>query len=63
MSKKSSFIRASVAALVYFVIFVLLKYSLQNHMFVDWQGAFIGAVVFWFVIFLVHQFLNRECVI
>lgn len=59
MEKKSPFFTASAAALLYFVIFIVLKYFLQNKV-VDLQGAFTGAVVFWIVIFLVHQFIIKR---
>ncbi|MCZ7394764.1 MAG: hypothetical protein ABOK23_02755 [Candidatus Methanoperedens sp.] len=59
MEKKSPFFTASAAAVLYFIIYIILKYLLQNRV-VDWQGAFLGAVVFWIVIFLVHYFLNRQ---
>jgi uncharacterized membrane protein (GlpM family) len=59
MEKKSPFFTASVASIVYFIIFIALKYFLQDR-FVDWQGALQGAVVFWIVIFLVHRFLVRR---
>lgn len=59
MEKKSPFFTASAAALLYFVIFIVLKYFLQNKV-VDLQGALSGAVVFWFVIFLVHQVIIRQ---
>jgi len=56
MEKKSPFFTASAAAVLYFVIFVVLKYLLQDKV-IDLQSAFTGAVVFWIVIFLVHQFI------
>lgn len=59
MEKKSPFFTASVASIAYFIIFFLLKYLLQDGV-ADWWGAVQGAVVFWAVIFLVHQFLIRR---
>lgn len=59
MDKSNPFFTASVASALYFIIFVMLKYSLRQHE-VDWQGALSGAVIFWVVIFLVHQFLKRR---
>ena len=43
------------ASISYFIIYILLKYSLQNKIF-DWQSALLGAVTFGFIIFLVHNF-------
>ncbi len=43
------------ASISYFIIYVVLKFSLQNAI-IDWQSALIGAVTFGFIIFLVHRF-------
>ncbi len=59
MDKKSPFFTASAASVTYFIIFVLLKYLLQSRE-IDWLGALQGAVIFWIVIFVVHQFLKRR---
>ncbi len=59
MDKKSPFFTASMASIVYFVIFIMLKYFL-DHKTVDWQSALLGAVVFWIVIFVVHKFLEKR---
>ncbi|MCX9010293.1 MAG: hypothetical protein OIN66_04135 [Candidatus Methanoperedens sp.] len=59
MDKKSPFFTASVASAVYFVTFLLLKYFLEKRD-IDWLGALQGAVIFWIVIFLVHQFLKTR---
>jgi membrane associated rhomboid family serine protease len=59
MEKNSPFFTATVASVFYFVIFIMLKYFLQNKT-VDWQSALFGAVVFWLVIFIVHYFLDRR---
>ena len=59
MDKKSPIITASVASLVYFVIFIMLKYFLQKGTF-DWVGALTGMMVFWAVIFVVHLFLKKR---
>jgi uncharacterized membrane protein (GlpM family) len=59
MEKKSPFFTASIASIVYFVIFIVLKYFLQNKT-LDWQNALFGAVVFWIVIFVIHYFLDRR---
>jgi hypothetical protein len=59
MDKKSPFFTASAASVMYFIIFILLKYSLQMRE-IDWLGALQGAVIFWIVIFVVHQLLKRR---
>ncbi len=59
MDKKSPFYTASVAAVFYFITFIMLKYLLQTRI-PDWSGALIGAVIFWVVIFVVHHLLNRR---
>jgi uncharacterized membrane protein (GlpM family) len=59
MDKKNPFFTASVASLVYFIVFLMLKYFLQQRI-IDMQGALVGAIVFWIVIFVVHQFLRRR---
>ncbi len=61
MDKKSPFYTASVASVLYFVIYIMLKYFLQTGT-PDWPGALIGAVIFWMVIFMVHHLLNRRYV-
>ncbi len=65
MNKKSPYFTASVASIIYFVIFLTLKYFLPIHkessnFDIDWSGALIGAVIFWIVIFVVHQFLRTR---
>jgi len=59
MVKMNPYFTASAASLAFFVIFICLKYLLENK-HVDVQGALIGAGVFWVVIFIVHHFLNRQ---
>lgn len=59
MVKTNPFFTASAASLTYFVIFIILKY-LSDNRDVDLQGALMGAVIFWIVIFIVHHFLNRQ---
>ena len=59
MEKTSPYFTASAASLTYFVTFIILKYLLHNKD-LDWEGAFIGAVIFWIVIFIVHKFLNKR---
>jgi len=36
----------------------MLKFFLQNEM-VDWQNALSGAVIFLFIIYIVHYFLRK----
>jgi uncharacterized membrane protein (GlpM family) len=59
MEKNDPFFTATMASIVYFVIFIVLKYFLQNKT-VDWQSALLGAVGLWIVIFVVHHLLNRR---
>lgn len=58
MKKTNSLITATTASMLYFIIFIMLKYSLQNKI-LDWQSGLLGALVFWFFIFLVHHFLEK----
>jgi membrane associated rhomboid family serine protease len=65
IDKKSPFFTASIASIIYFIIFLLLKYLLPvkketSNINIDWQGALQGAIIFWLVIFVVHQFLKRR---
>jgi cytosine/uracil/thiamine/allantoin permease len=64
MDKKSPFFTATIASIIYFIIFLLLKYLLfkreKNNINIDWLGALVGAIVFWLVIFVVHQFLKTR---
>ncbi len=65
MDKKSPFFTASIASVIYFIIFLLLKYLLPikretSNINIDWLGALQGAIIFWLVIFVVHQFLKRR---
>ncbi|PKL54218.1 MAG: hypothetical protein CVV36_03180 [Candidatus Methanoperedenaceae archaeon HGW-Methanoperedenaceae-1] len=58
MDKKSPYFTASAASIVYFIIYFMLKYLLQK--VVDFEGALIGSIGFWIVIFIVHQLLERR---
>lgn len=65
MNKKSPFFTASIASIIYFIIYVLLKYLLPinretSNINIDWLGGLQGAVFFWLVIFVVHQLLKRR---
>jgi hypothetical protein len=59
MVKTNPYFTASAASVAFFVIFISLKYLLENKP-VDVLGAIVGAGVFWVVMFLVHQYLNRK---
>ena len=52
---KKTIILTFTASISYFVIYIMLKFSLQNAI-IDWQNALLGAVTFGFLIFLVHRF-------
>ncbi|VVB87304.1 Uncharacterised protein [uncultured archaeon] len=58
MKKTNPFLTASTASVLYFIVFIMLKYFLENEI-PGWQSAVSGALAFWFFIFLVHQYLNR----
>ncbi|MBE0522389.1 MAG: hypothetical protein IBX39_09025 [Candidatus Methanoperedenaceae archaeon] len=58
MDTKSPYFTASAASVTYFIIYFLLKYLLQNVL--DLEGALLGAVGFWIVIFIVHRLLERR---
>ena len=65
MNKKSPFFTASIASILYFIIYILLKYLLPSNretgnINIDWLGGLQGAIVFWLVIFAVHQLLKRR---
>lgn len=59
MDKKSPYFTASMASILYFIIYFVLKYFLQQRV-LDYEGALIGAVGFWIVIFIVHMLLGRR---
>jgi len=59
MEKTNPYFTASAASLTYFVTFIILKYLLVNRV-LDWNGALIGSLIFWVVIFIVHQILNKR---
>jgi hypothetical protein len=65
MDKKSPFFTASIASIIYFIIFLLLKYFLPikretSNINIDWLGALQGSIIFWLVIFVVHQLLKKR---
>lgn len=59
MDEKTPYFTASAASVLYFIVYVTLKYFLQNVM--DVESGLMGAVGFWIVIFIVHMFLRRKC--
>ena len=59
MDKKSPYFTASMASILYFIIYFVLKYFLQQRV-LDYEGALIGAVGFWIVIFVVHMLLGKR---
>lgn len=59
MVKTNPYVTASAASLAFLVIFISLKYLFENKS-PDVLGALIGAGAFWVVMFLVHQYLNRQ---
>lgn len=59
MKMTNPLLTASAASVVYFFIFIMLKYFLENRI-LDLQSALSGALFFWVFIFVVHYFLNRN---
>jgi len=59
MVKTNPYFTASTASIAFLIIFNSLKY-LFEYQPPDVMAALIGAGVFWVVIFLVHQYLNRK---
>jgi len=67
MDTKSPFFTASVASMLYLVILVMLKYFLPPSSMsagmdikVELPNVLFGAIIFWIVIFVVHQLLERR---
>jgi len=52
---KKTIVLTFTASISYFIIYVLLKFFLQNKIF-DWQSALLGSIMFGFIIYLVHNF-------
>lgn len=52
---KKTIILTLTASISYFIIYIMLKFSLQNAI-IDWQSALLGAVTFGVLIFLVHRY-------
>jgi len=43
------------ASVSYFIIYILLKFFLQNKI-LDWESGLLGSITFGFIVFLVHDF-------
>ncbi len=56
---KKKMIVAFTASISYFIIYIIIKFYLQNAV-IDWQSALLGASGFWVFIFAVHHFLSME---
>lgn len=56
MEKSNPFLIASMAFIAFFIVFITLKYLLNNQ--VDIQNALTGAILFWMLVFLVHQLMS-----
>lgn len=67
MDKKSPYFTASVASMLYLVILVMLKYLLPSSSMSagidikeELPNLIFGTIIFWIVIFVVHQVLERR---
>ncbi len=67
MDKKSPFFTASVASILFLVVLIILKYFLPSpgmgsggDITAELPSEIFGAVIFWIVIFVVHQLLKRR---
>lgn len=67
MDKKSPYFTASVASMLYLVILVMLKYLLPSSSMStgidikeELPNLIFGMIIFWVVIFVVHQVLERR---
>lgn len=58
MDKNNPAFIALMAFLAFFLVFIILKYLLNNQ--VDIQNAITGAVLFCIVVFVVHQLMIRK---
>jgi len=58
MEKSNPFLIASMAFVAFFIVFILLKYLLNEE--VDIQNALTGGVLFCIVVFLVHHLMTRR---
>ncbi|MDD5615098.1 MAG: hypothetical protein PHH85_02745 [Candidatus Methanoperedens sp.] len=67
MNKKSPYFTASVASVLYIIILVMLKYFLPSssmsagiNIKEELPNLIFGTIIFWIVIFFVHQVLVRR---
>jgi len=67
MEKKSPYFTASVASILYIIILVMLKYLLPSSSMSagidikeELPNLIFGTIIFWIVIFVVHQVLERR---
>ncbi|VVB85757.1 Uncharacterised protein [uncultured archaeon] len=67
MDKKSPFFTATIASILFLTVLIILKYfllfpntSAGGELKGELPGAIIGTVIFWLVIFVVHQYLKRR---
>lgn len=58
MVKTKQLYTASAAAVLYFIVLILLQYFMEHK--TDWMGAIPVAAVFWIVIFALHYFLDKR---
>ncbi|MDO9096549.1 MAG: hypothetical protein Q7U60_00285 [Candidatus Methanoperedens sp.] len=58
MVKTKPLYTASAAAVLYFIVLILLQYFMEYK--TDWMGAIMVAAVFWIVIFALHYFLDKR---
>jgi uncharacterized membrane protein YjjP (DUF1212 family) len=59
MEKSNPFLIAMMAFIAFFIVFIILKYLLNNGQ-VDIQSALAGAVLFCIGVFLVHQLMTKR---
>ena len=67
MDKKSPYFTASVAAILFIIILVMLKYLLPSssmnagfNITEELPNLIFGTIIFWIVIFVVHKVLERR---
>jgi hypothetical protein len=58
MEEKNPFFTASAASVLYFVIYIIIRYFGDQE--IDLKGGLIVAVLFGIVIFIVHKLLSRR---
>lgn len=67
MDKESPFFKATIASLLFLAVLIILKYFLLSSPIggsieqkEEISGVLFGTVIFWIVIFVVHQYLKRR---